>query len=150
MTSLAHREFAPRRVESAVAGAVGLSLLGIAVGLDRAGLLLVGLAGLFLVGLAVADTVVRPRLAADGDGVTVRTVGRRLSAPWAGVAFRLRPGRRLGVAAHTLELDLGDRLVVLGRRELGADPVDVAAELTRLRGVPPGPGQSPPGADQSR
>lgn len=130
-------EFAPRRTESAVAAAVGLSLLGIALGLDLAGLLLVGLAGLFLVGLAVADTAVRPRLAADPDGLTVRTVGRRLAAPWAGVSVRLRPGRRLGAAANTLEIDVGDELVVLGRRELGADPADVAQELARLRATPP-------------
>lgn len=120
-----------------MAGLVGLSLLGVAVGLDLAGVLLVGLAGLFLLGLAIADTVVRPRLAADADGLTVRTPGRRLAGPWAGVALRLRPGRRLGVAAHTLEIDVGDELVVLGRRELGADPVDVAAALALLRDRPP-------------
>lgn len=126
-------EYAPRRWESALAAVVGLSLLGIAVGLDRAGLLLVGLAGLFLVGLAVADTVVRPRLTADADGLTARTLGRSRSAPWAAIDVRLRPGRRLGVAAPTLEIDVGDDLVVLGRRELGADPGDVAADLDRLR-----------------
>jgi hypothetical protein len=92
-------------------------------------------AGLFLIGLAVADSAVRPRLAADTEGLTVRTLGRRLAAPWAGVAIRVRPGRRLGVAASTLEVDIGDELVVLGRRELGADPVDVADELARLRGA---------------
>lgn len=126
-------EFAPRRVESALAAAVGVILLGIAVGLDRAGLVLVGLAGLFLLGLAVADTAVRPRLAADAEGLTVRTLGRRLAAPWPGVDVRLRPGRRLGTAAHTLEIDVGDQLVVFGRRELGRDPVDVAEALARLR-----------------
>lgn len=134
MTTPTRREYAPRRWESALAAVVGLSLLGIAVGLDLAGLLLVGLAGVFLLGLAVADTAVRPRLAADADGLTVRTLGRRLAAPWAGVEVRLRPGRRLGVAAHTLEFDIGDDLVVLGRRELGADPGDVAEQLDRLRG----------------
>lgn len=133
--------YAPRRAESVVAGLVGLSLLGIAVGLDLAGLLLVGLAGVFLLGLAVADSVVRPRLAADAEGLTVRTLGRRLAAPWAGAEVRLRPGRRLGAASHTLEMDIGDTLVVLGRRELGADPVDVAATLERLRsGGTPGLG----------
>jgi len=120
-----------------VAAAVGLSLLGIALGLDLAGLLLVGLAGLFLVGLAIADTAVRPRLAADPEGLTVRTLGRRLAAPWAGIAVRLRPGRRLGATVHTLEIDVGDELVVLGRRELGADPADVADALARLRAAPP-------------
>lgn len=126
--------WAPRWVESGAAAAVGLSLLGVAVGLDAAGRLLVGAAGLFLLGLAVSDAVVRPRLRADADGLTVRTLGRRLGGPWAAVAIRLRTGRRLGTAVHTLEIDVGDDLVVLGRRELGAGPADVAEHLTRLRG----------------
>lgn len=112
---------------------VGLSLLGIAVGLDAAGRLLVGVAGLFLLGLALSDAVVRPRLSADADGLTVRTLSRRVGGPWAAVTVRLRAGRRLGTAVHTLEIDVGDDLVVLGRRELGAGPVDVAEHLTRLR-----------------
>ncbi len=113
---------------------VGLSLLGIAVGLDAAGRLLVGVAGLFLLGLALSDVVVRPRLAADADGLTVRTLSRRMGGPWAAVTVRLRAGRRLGTAVHTLEIDIGDDLVVLGRRELGAGPADVAERLTQLRG----------------
>lgn len=129
----ARLEFAPRRFESAVAAAAGLCLLGIAGVLDTAGLFLVGGAGLVLIGLAIADTVVRPRLAADADGLTVRTLGRRLGGPWPVVVVRLRTGRRLGTAAHTLEVDVGEDLVVLGRRELGADPVEVAELLHHLR-----------------
>ncbi len=127
------KTWAPRWLESAVAAAVGLSLLGIAIGLDAAGRLLLGGAGLLLLGLALSDAVVRPRLAADADGLTVRTLSRRLGAPWAAVAVRLRAGRRLGTAVYTLEVDVGDDLVVLGRRELGANPADVAEQLTRLR-----------------
>ncbi|MBA2554199.1 MAG: PH domain-containing protein [Geodermatophilaceae bacterium] len=126
--------WAPRWVESALMAVVGLSLLGIAVGLDAAGRLLVGVAGLFLLGLALSDVVVRPRLAADADGLTVRTLSRRMGGPWAAVTVRLRAGRRLGTAVHTLEIDIGDDLVVLGRRELGAGPADVAERLTQLRG----------------
>lgn len=125
--------WAPRWLECALAAVVGLSLLGVAVGLDAAGRLLVGAAGLFLLGLALSDAAVRPRLAADVDGLTVRTLSRRLGGPWAAVAIRLRAGRRLGTAVHTLEIDVGDDLVVLGRRELGANPVDVAERLSRLR-----------------
>lgn len=126
-------EFAPRRIESVLAAVGGLCLLGIALTLERAGLFLVGGAGLVLLGLAVADAVVRPRLAADADGLTVRTLGRRLGGPWPVVVVRLRTGRRLGTAAHTLEVDIGDELVVLGRRELGTDPVEVAELLHHLR-----------------
>lgn len=126
--------WAPRWLECILAAVVGLSLLGVAVGLDAAGRLLVGAAGLFLLGLALSDTVVRPRLAADNDGLTVRTLSRRRSAPWTDCAVRLRAGRRLGTATHTLEIDVGEELFVLGRRELGADPVHVADQLNRLRG----------------
>jgi hypothetical protein len=126
-------QWAPRWLESAAAAAVGMSLLGVAVGLDAAGRLLVGAAGLFLLGLALSDAAVRPRLVADADGLTVRTLARRIGGPWAGVAVRLRAGRRLGTAVHTLEIDVGDDLVVLGRRELGANPSEVAEQLTRLR-----------------
>ncbi len=128
--------WAPRWGECALATVLGLSLLGVAVGLDAAGRLLVGAAGVFLLGLALSDAAVRPRLAADADGLSVRTLGRRLGAPWAGIGIRLRAGRRLGTSVHTLEIDVGDALVVLGRRELGANPVEVAEQLSRLRDGP--------------
>lgn len=130
-------QYAPRRVESALAAGAGLVLLGVATGIavdtDAAGTLLVGLAGILLVGLALADSAVRPRLRADGDGLTARTLSRQLAGPWAVVTIRVRPARRLGVVAHTLEIDVGDELVVFGRRELGADPREVAEALDALR-----------------
>lgn len=126
-------QYAPRRVETVLAAVVGLSLLGVALGLDAAGTLLVGLAGLLLIGLAVADTAVRPRLRADADGLTARTLSRRVAGPWPVVAVRVRPSRRLGVVVHTLEIDVGEELVVFGRRELGADPMVVGEALEDLR-----------------
>lgn len=125
--------FAPRGVETAVAALAGLALVAVALGLDVAGLLLVGLAGAFLLGLAVTDLAVRPRLRADLGGLSVTTIGRRLGAPWPAVGVRLRPGRRFGTATTTLEIDIGEDLVVLGRRELGRDPAEVAEVLERLR-----------------
>lgn len=125
-------QWSPRPVESAVAAAVGLALLLVTLGLDTAGRLLVGAAGVFLLALAVLDALIRPRLRADGEGLTVRTIGRRRSGPWAAIAVRVRAGRRLGTAVNTLEIDVGEDLVVLGRRELGADPVIVAEALRRL------------------
>ena len=125
--------FAPRGVETALAALVGLVLVAVAPGLDLPRLLLVGLAGAFLLGLAVTDLAVRPRLRADVGGLSVRTIGRRLGAPWPAVGVRLRPGRRFGTATTTLEIDIGEDLVVLGRRELGRDPAEVAEVLERLR-----------------
>jgi hypothetical protein len=51
---------------------------------------------------------------------------------------RVREGRRLGVRSRTLELDTAGGpdddgvLVVLGRRDLGADPEEVARALHAL------------------
>nr|MBA3524743.1 PH domain-containing protein [Geodermatophilaceae bacterium] len=61
------------------------------------------------------------------------TLARQVAAPWPVVLVRVRPSRRLGVVVHTLEIDVGDELVVFGRRELGAAPADVAEVLDALR-----------------
>ena len=85
--------------------------------------------------LAVRDVVGRPRLTAGPDGVDVRTWRRGRHLPWAGLRVRVRESRRLGVRSRTLELDTAAGpdddgvLVVLGRRDLGADPTEVARAL---------------------
>ena len=62
-----------------------------------------------------------------------------LHLPWARLRVRVRETRRLGVRTVTLELDTAAGpedddgvLVVLGRRDLGADPVAVARRLHEL------------------
>lgn len=125
-------QWSPRPFESGLAATVGIALLLVVIGLDTAGRLLVGATGVLLLALALSDVLVRPRLRADSEGLTVRTLVRRVGGPWAGIAIRVRTGRRLGARAHTLEIDIGEELVVLGRRELGADPVSVAEDLRRL------------------
>lgn len=127
-------QFSPRRAETGLAVVGGLALLGLAPTLDAVGLLFLGAAGIFLLGLALLDTLLRPRLRADADGLTARTMSRQVGGPWAVVTVRVRPTRRFGVTARTLELDIGEALVVLGRRELGADPADVGPALEALRG----------------
>jgi Bacterial PH domain len=58
--------------------------------------------------------------------------------PWRGLGVRVRSSRRLGVRSRTLELDTAPDpdddgvLVLLGRRDLGADPEDVARALSAL------------------
>ncbi len=126
-------QWSPRPVESLALGGVGVLMLLTAIGLDPAGRLLVGVAGFFLLGLALSDTLIRPRLSADAAGLSARAQGRRVSGPWSAVTVRVRDGRRFGGAVHTLEIDVGESLVVLGRRELGAPPLEVAEELQRLR-----------------
>ena len=131
-------EWSPRAGETAALVAVALGLALALVVLDAPGRVLVGAGALLLLALAVRDLVARPRLAAGPDGVDVRTWTRRRHLPWSGLRVRVRESRRLGVRSRTLELDTAAGpdddgvLVVLGRRDLGADPEQVARELRAL------------------
>ena len=76
---------------------------------------------------------------AGPDGVDVRTWRRGRHLPWSGLRVRVRESRRLGVRSRTLELDTAAGpdddgvLVVLARRDLGADPEEVARALPGAR-----------------
>jgi hypothetical protein len=112
--------------------ALGLGLALAVPLVDPVGRLLVGGAAVLLLALAAHDALLRPRLSAGDDGLTVRALGGARTIPWWRLAVRVRSQRRWGLRARTLELE--DRaddavLVVLGRRELGADPDTVAAAL---------------------
>lgn len=113
-----------------------LAGLACAVGLgtgDRGGAVLAGVAAVVLAALSLHGTLVRPRLAADATGVRVRSLSGTDGLDWPSVRTRLRTTRRLGRDTDTLELESGDRLYVLGRLELGADPRDVLDILIALR-----------------
>jgi hypothetical protein len=131
-------QWSPRAGETAALVAVALGLALALVVLDAPGRVLVGAGALLLLALALRDLVARPRLTAGPDGVDVRTWTRRRHLPWSGLRVRVRESRRLGVRSRTLELDTAAGpdddgvLVVLGRRDLGADPEQVARELRAL------------------
>ncbi|MBB3086288.1 PH domain-containing protein [Geodermatophilus sabuli] len=128
-------EWSARRAETWALGAGGVVLALVAVLLDPAGRVLVGGAALLLMALATRDLVLRPRLTAGPAGVAVRTLTGTVALPWTGLRIRLRETRRLGVRSRLLELDAapdGDDdgvLLLLGRRDLGTDPEDVARAL---------------------
>jgi hypothetical protein len=131
-------QWSPRPGETAALGVVGLGLALAALFLDTAGRVLVG-AGVLLVLLLVArDLMARPRLSAGPDGVDVRSWSRARHLPWRGLRVHVQVTRRLGVRSRTLELDTAAGpddegvLVVLGRRDLGADPDEVARALRAL------------------
>jgi hypothetical protein len=132
-------QWSPRAGETAALGAVGLGLALAAVAVDAAGRLLVGAAALVLLGLAVRDALLRPRLAADDRGVVVRRLGGAARLPWPQLRVAVRTTRRFGLTSSALELDTAGGpddagvLVLLGRRDLGADPEAVADELRRLQ-----------------
>lgn len=108
-------------------------------GADPAGRLISGLAAAGLGLAAASGTRARPRLEAGPDGLVVRRLTWTRHTPWARVDdVRVLRTRRFGRESALLELDLRDvdgaeRLVILGRPELGADPDDVAEVLTSLR-----------------
>lgn len=113
-----------------------------ASGSDAPGQLLAVVATVGLVLAAASGTRARPRLRAGADGLTVRRLTWTMHVPWSRVdGVRVLRTRRLGRETSLLELDLrdatgdGERLVVLGRLELGEDPEDVADALhARLGG----------------
>lgn len=95
---------------------------------------LVAGAGAVLGALATALLLsMRDRLVAGPAGFTVRGPAGAREVAWSQVAAISSPTRRRrGLASTSVELDLDDDgLIVLGRTELGADPVDVADELRR-------------------
>lgn len=128
-------QWSPRPAETAALMAVGVGLALGTVAVDTPGRILLGAAALMVLGIAAHDLLLRPRLAIRASGVVVRQLSGRRELPWAELRVRVRTARRLGVATHALELDItagpddDGALVVLGRRDLGADPAEVAAAL---------------------
>ena len=100
---------------------------------DNAGRLLVGLATLLVSYLTAFATIARPRLSVDADGLAVRGFANTTHLTWHEVKVKLQTTRRLGREQRTLELDADDRLVVLTKLDLGADPEEVARVLHSLR-----------------
>ncbi len=138
----------------AAVGLLAWVALGLRTGtLDAPGRLLLGLAGVAVGAAALVGLRARPRLAADDEALVLRGPFTTRGWPWARVdAVRVVRMRRLGLPAAYLEIDArdddgGERLLVLGRLELGTDPVDVAealqahrADVGRLRSDAPADG----------
>lgn len=119
------------------AGAV-LALVLTVLTSDPAGRLLLGVAALGLTVTAVGGAVLRPRLVVDQHGLTVRRLRGARRVSWAQVAqWEVVSIHRLGRRVPILELTVldGDRetLLMFGRIELDADPVDVLEILRRMR-----------------
>ena len=131
-------QWSPRPAEIVALGAIGLGLALAVLVVDTTGRVLVGAAALLVLAAVVRDVVARPRLAAGPDGVDVRLWRARRHLPWPGLQVRVREMRRFGVRSRTLELDTAAGpdddgvLLLLGRRDLGADPVEVARALREL------------------
>jgi hypothetical protein len=125
-------QWSPRVAGTVVTAVAGLGLTLAVLTVDPVGRGLVGGAALGLLAVAAQDALVRPRLRAGAVGVTARRLTGSTEIAWPVLQVRVRSQRRWGVRSTTLELE--DRsddavLVVLGRRELGADPAVVAEAL---------------------
>ncbi len=134
-----------RTAETALSVALGLLFAaGAAVVADAPGRILLAVGAALFLAQAARDLLQRPRLAAGPDGVRVRRLAGAVHLPWGLLRIGVRETRRLGLRTPTLELDTASGpdddgvLVVLGRRDLGADPAAVARELRELdpRGRP--------------
>jgi hypothetical protein len=129
--------WAPRRALVVSAWAVtALLVVGVvadALSGDRGGVVLFALATLAAGAFAAHSTLVRPRLAADTEGLVTRTLSGTRRLPWAQTRTRLRTTRRLGRDGVTLEIEHDDELYVFGWLELGEDPRDVLDVLSTLR-----------------
>lgn len=115
---------------------------------DAPGRLLAAVGTAGLIAAALFGSLARPRLSVDAEGVAVRGLAGARSWPWRRVRrVRVARHRRLGRDIPMLELDLLDevdptqpdeaqeRLIVLGRLDLNADPDDVLASIQHLRGL---------------
>lgn len=122
-----HVQFAPDLRLSAALALAGLFCAAASIATDAAGRLLLLAAALLLIGVAVCDLVVRPRLQADASGVTIRSPMRRTRLRWDEIdRVRADVRHRHGLRSVSLEIDTGDNLLVLTRRGLGTDPERVA------------------------
>lgn len=123
----------------AAAAAAAWCVLLVTSGADPAGRLLAGCAAAGLALAALYGTRARPRLRVDADGLTVGGLLRARHHPWPLVqGVRVLRTRRFGRESSLLEVDTvtadgGERLLLFGRLDLGADPEDVAPELMDLR-----------------
>jgi len=116
---------------------------------DAPGRLLAAVATIGLAATALFGSVARPRLSVNSERVAVRGLAGTRAWPWHRVGrVRVVRHRRLGREIPMLELDVtdadlqdadrdepGQRLIVLGRLDLDADPEDVLEAIQRIRGL---------------
>ena len=109
---------------------------------DPAGRLLIGVTAAVLAFAAGYGTRARPRLVADPDGIGIGGLRGVTGFGWTQVReVKVVRVRRFGREVSTLEIetfgpgdrDIGERLHVFGRLDLGADPEEVGKALQALR-----------------
>lgn len=118
-----------RRLTAATGGLALVFAAAAALTEDAGGRILFAIAALVLLGYAVTDLLLWPRVTATAVEVTVRSPGGTISLPWGSVrAVRADARQRLGLRSVTLEIDADEHLFVFSRRTLGVQP-EAAADL---------------------
>ncbi|WP_253646669.1 PH domain-containing protein [Williamsia deligens] len=114
-----------------VVGGIVLAAGAVASLSDPGGTVIMGVAAVLLIATGVVALVVRPRLVVVPGEVSLRTVrGVSHHTPAQIDRIRVVATARLGRKVPTLEFDFpDDRLVVMGRWDLGAHPDDVVDAL---------------------
>jgi hypothetical protein len=116
-----------RRLTAATAALALVFAAATALTDDPGGRILFAVAAVVLLGYAVTDLLLWPRVAATAEGVTVRSPGGTVRLPWTAVdSVRADARQRLGLRSVTLEIDAGEHLFVLSRRALGVQPEEAA------------------------
>ena len=106
--------------------AVALTCLGAGLATPWAGRLLLWLAGASALAVAARDALVRPTVVTDDEGLTVVRTWRPERLAWSEVdAIRAYEHRRL----RALEIDAGERLLLIPSRRLGAELAEVVEAL---------------------
>lgn len=109
---------------------------------DPPGRLLIGVTAAVLAIAALSGTRARPRLTADPEGIGIGGLRGLTRFAWPQVLeVEVVRTRRFGREVSTLEIetfgpgdqDVGERLHVFGRLELGAEPEEVGDALLALR-----------------
>jgi hypothetical protein len=127
--------YGPSRPMALTLGVAAVLAAGAAAVTSAAtGRLLLVIAAIVLAAVAGTDLVFAPRLSASGHGLRIISPTLRVSLGWDEVdSITVDERSRHGLANRTLEIESGERLIVLSRRSLGRDPRDVYAELVQLR-----------------
>ncbi|MEO8815489.1 MAG: PH domain-containing protein [Mycobacterium sp.] len=109
-----------------------LAISAVTLVTEAPGRLLVGLAGVGLIGFAGVSWRARPKLALTPGGLLVRGwLQPQMLTPADLKTVRITDFRRFGRRVRLLELEThDDRLLVLSRWDLGVDPIDVLDALT--------------------
>jgi hypothetical protein len=87
-----------------------------------------------LLALGLGDVIFAPRLSVDGQGLRVRAPFDRARLAWDQVDWvKATTSQRYGLRTSVLEISAGERLIVLDRRDLAADPWAVASRIREFR-----------------